>query len=82
MVLTFVQARRVRVVEVLALSSRRGPAPEARLLYRDLAPDSATQNPAHNPAQIPGPPPGHDGRGRPSGRDRRAREKFARRPLE
>ncbi len=37
-VVTFVQGRHIRVIEVQALASRRGPAPEARLLYRDLAP--------------------------------------------
>ena len=35
-VLTFAQAREVRVVEVLALSERRGPASEAQALYKDL----------------------------------------------
>jgi ribosome-associated heat shock protein Hsp15 len=37
-VLTFVQAERVRVIEVLALGLRRGPAGEAQALYRDLDP--------------------------------------------
>ena len=37
-VLTFVQGSQVRVVRILALGSRRGPAPEAALLYKDLAP--------------------------------------------
>jgi ribosome-associated heat shock protein Hsp15 len=32
----------VRVIEVLALAARRGPAPEARLLYRDIPPLAAT----------------------------------------
>jgi ribosome-associated heat shock protein Hsp15 len=32
----------VRVIEILALASRRGPAPEARLLYRDIPPAHAT----------------------------------------
>ena len=35
-VLTFPQARRIRVVRVLALGDRRGPAAEARTLYDDL----------------------------------------------
>lgn len=34
--LSFAQGARVRVIRVLALGERRGPAPEARLLYRDL----------------------------------------------
>jgi len=37
-VLTFAQGRHVRVIEVVALGVRRGPATEARTLYRDLAP--------------------------------------------
>ena len=37
-VLTFVQGSQVRVVRILALGSRRGPASEAALLYEDLAP--------------------------------------------
>ena len=37
-VLTFVQGGQVRVVRILALGSRRGPAPEAALLYEDLEP--------------------------------------------
>ncbi len=39
-VVTFPQARDIRVVEVVALGGRRGTAPEARTLYRDLAPPS------------------------------------------
>ncbi len=39
-VLTFVQARTVRVVRVTDLGYRRGPASEAQLLYADLAHDA------------------------------------------
>lgn len=35
-VLTFVQGRDIRVVRILALGERRGPAPEARTLYEDI----------------------------------------------
>lgn len=35
-ILTFPQARRIRAVRVLALSTRRGPATEAQTLYEDL----------------------------------------------
>lgn len=38
-VLTFVQSRDVRVIEVLALAERRGPAQEAQRLYRAVADD-------------------------------------------
>lgn len=37
-VLTFVQARVVRVVQVQGFAQKRGPAKEAQLLYLDLAP--------------------------------------------
>ena len=37
-VLTFVQGHHVRVVKVVALGVRRGPASEAATLYEDLAP--------------------------------------------
>lgn len=37
-VLTFPQGRHIRVVRVLELPGRRGPAAEARSLYEDLAP--------------------------------------------
>ena len=55
-VLTFPQARHIRVVEVLAIAARRGPAPEAQALYRDLSP----------------PEPRASGGPRPTKRDRRA----------
>ncbi|QYK43150.1 MAG: RNA-binding S4 domain-containing protein [Paracoccaceae bacterium] len=35
-VLTFPQGGRIRVVRILALGDRRGPAPEAQALYADL----------------------------------------------
>ncbi|WP_288930114.1 RNA-binding S4 domain-containing protein [uncultured Maritimibacter sp.] len=60
-VLTFPQARRVRVVRLRALSERRGPAPEAQALYDDLSPQET-----HVPAN-----PGFEGKGRPSAKDRR-----------
>ena len=37
-VLTFALGRHVRVIELVAVGARRGPAEEARTLYRDLAP--------------------------------------------
>jgi len=37
-VLTFPLGHHIRVIKVLALASRRGPAAEARGLYEDLAP--------------------------------------------
>lgn len=60
-VLTFPQGRRIRVVKVVALGERRGPAPEAQALYEDLTPPEEPR-----PAN-----PRFDGKGRPSGKDRR-----------
>lgn len=40
--LTFVQGDRVRVVRVLDLGLRRGPAAEARTLYRDAEADASS----------------------------------------
>ena len=40
-VLTFPQARDIRVVRVIALGTRRGPAVQARTLYEDLVADDA-----------------------------------------
>ncbi len=47
MVLTFPQARRIRVVQVLGLGTRRGPAAEAQSLYEDMSPNTA-------PGPVPG----------------------------
>ena len=44
-VLTFPQGREIRVVRVLALGERRGPAGEARTLYDDLAPVAGGEPP-------------------------------------
>lgn len=70
MVLTFVQGRHVRVIEVLALADRRGPAQEARTLYADLDPptrDNALPSPAGHRAFA-----GDRIGPRPTKRDRRA----------
>ncbi|MEP3331584.1 RNA-binding S4 domain-containing protein [Sedimentitalea sp.] len=37
-VLTFAQARQARVIKIVELGDRRGPASEAQALYEDLAP--------------------------------------------
>jgi ribosome-associated heat shock protein Hsp15 len=40
-ILTFPLGRHIRVIKVVALGVRRGPAPEARTLYEDLDPPPA-----------------------------------------
>jgi ribosome-associated heat shock protein Hsp15 len=44
-VLTFPQGARIRVVRVLALGQRRGPATEAQALFSDLDGDHASFHP-------------------------------------
>ncbi|MEM7597759.1 MAG: RNA-binding S4 domain-containing protein [Pseudomonadota bacterium] len=63
-VLTFPQARIIRVVRIVACGDRRGPAPEAQGLYEDLSP------PAPKP-EAPPKAPKFEGKGRPTKRDRR-----------
>ena len=53
----------VRVVRIVAIGTRRGPAPEAQALYEDL---TAPQNRDNFP-----PAPRYEGKGRPTKRDRR-----------
>ncbi len=64
-VLTVALESGVRVLKVAALGERRGPAPEARLLYEDLTPAPEPGEP--EPARV-GP--------RPSKRDRRQLDAF------
>lgn len=67
-VLTFPQGRHIRVIKVVALGSRRGPAPEAQGLYEDLKPPTAeTRLPRDTQVA-----PRDVGSGRPTKKDRRA----------
>ena len=75
-VLTFSQGRVVRIVEVVAIGNRRGPAPEAQNLYNDMTPpppppeDAIPENPKF------------EGKGRPTKRDRRRADLSRARHLE
>lgn len=71
-VLTFPQARVVRVIRVQALGERRGPAPEAQALYTDLDPPAPPAPDAPDAAATPR----FDRGGRPSKRDRRQMAKI------
>ena len=64
-VLTFAQARRIRVIRIVDLGVRRGPATEAQGLYDDLTPPEEAQ---------PQAPPRSGAR--PTKRDRRAMDAF------
>jgi ribosome-associated heat shock protein Hsp15 len=72
-VLTFPLGPHIRVIKVLALGSRRGPASEAQLLYEDL-------DPPHKREGAPAPTPTFEdrntGAGRPTKRDRRQTERL------
>jgi len=71
-VLTFVQAREIRVVEIAALGERRGPAPEAQALYIDRTekPQTPEKPQSHNPR--------FEGKGRPDKRQRRDQDRIRR----
>jgi len=76
-ILTFHQGRHVRVIKVLSLATRRGPAPEAEALYEDLKPPSADSRlPRSSGLQTPAARP--PGAGRPTKQDRRALDKLRR----
>lgn len=62
-VLTFPQARDVRVIKVVAMGERRGPAPEAQSLYVDLDPPKPPEPTSQAPR--------FEGKGRPTKKDRR-----------
>lgn len=71
-VLTITLDRQVLVYEVVDCGARRGPAEEARTLYKDLTPPPAprTETPLATP-------PGRDpGAGRPTKKERRETDRF------
>tara|TARA_E500000318_G_scaffold66153_1_gene61064 strand:+ start:2440 stop:2838 length:399 start_codon:yes stop_codon:yes gene_type:complete len=70
-VLTFPQGPNIRIVKVLFLAERRGPAPEAQMLYEDLAPIETGLGKNDQPKAAPTPAQRDPGAGRPTKRDRR-----------
>lgn len=74
-VLTFPKAGDIKVVEILALGDRRGPASEAALLYRDLTPPKAEEQADGNAAIVSGPK-REPGSGRPTKAERRATDRL------
>tara|TARA_E500000305_G_scaffold106162_1_gene104408 strand:+ start:2489 stop:2887 length:399 start_codon:yes stop_codon:yes gene_type:complete len=70
-VLTFPQGPNIRIVKVLFLAERRGPAPEAQMLYEDLAPIETSLGKSDQPKAAPTPAQRDPGAGRPTKRDRR-----------
>jgi ribosome-associated heat shock protein Hsp15 len=69
-VLTFAHGRDVKVLKIVALGKRRGPAPEARTLYEDLSfPPAPAADGAPGPRR-------ERGSGRPTKADRRALDRL------
>ena len=68
--LTIALGARVRVLRVVTIGVRRGPAAEARLLYDDLSPPETPRQQAAEVRDL--------GSGRPTKRDRRALDAFRR----
>jgi ribosome-associated heat shock protein Hsp15 len=80
-VLTFPQGSAIRVVRVLDLGTRRGPAAEARTLYEDLKPPPSGEErrKASEAAALDTPAPvaaREQGAGRPTKRERRRLDSF------
>jgi len=75
-VLTFPQAHHIRVIKVLALGSRRGPASEAQQLYEDLKPPEAGSRLPQGTPDALTTAQREPGSGRPTKRDRRALERL------
>ena len=82
-VLTFPKARQIRVVRVVGLGTRRGPAAEAQELYDDLEPPPSLSKPGKKAE--PGEPrplaaaQRDPGAGRPTKRERRETDRFKKR---
>ena len=72
-VLTFPRGPHIRVVRVVGLGTRRGPAPEAQALYDDLDPPQARKKDGPRPVQQAGREPGS---GRPTRRERRETDRL------
>lgn len=73
-VLTFSLREQIRVIKIVALGTRRGPAREAVLLYEDLAPPSAA--PKKSSDTEAGVASREPGSGRPTKRERRLTDRL------
>ena len=79
-VLTFPMRSGIKVVKVLDLGSRRGPAPEAQTLYEDMSPPPPKRTDAeeeNGPSPAAGPVAARErGAGRPTKRERRETDRL------
>jgi len=73
-VLTFPKGQDIRIIKIVALGTRRGPAPEAQALYEDLAPPVAPKKSGTTPTANAGKR--ELGTGRPTKTERRAIDKL------
>ena len=73
-VLTFPKGKDIRVIEIVGLGERRGPAAEAQTLYRDLSPPQPKQSTEAVAKR-------DQGAGRPTKNERRAIERLRNRSL-
>ena len=69
-VLTFAQGSAIRVIEIVGVAERRGPAPEAKLLYNDLDPPTTTPRKDREAVTVTAPT-REPGSGRPTKKERR-----------
>ncbi|MBT3991697.1 MAG: RNA-binding S4 domain-containing protein [Rhodospirillaceae bacterium] len=73
-VLTFPKGPHIRVIKILGLGTRRGPATEAQMLYEDLAPPVHVKKEDREPVASTGKR--EMGAGRPTKTERRAIDKL------
>ena len=72
-VLTITLDRQIKVLEIVELGSRRGPASEAQQLYNDLSPAPVRRDPLTRPAKQAV---REEGAGRPTKKERRELSRF------
>ena len=72
-VLTVTLGQQIKVLKVLQLGARRGPASEAQLLYEDLSPAPVKKDPLTRPAKQAV---REEGAGRPTKKQRRELSRF------
>ena len=75
MVLTFPQAKHIRVIKILEIGQRRGPASEAAALYEDLSPITSEPNKQQKNKDV-GFERRETGTGRPTKKQRRETERL------
>ena len=75
MILTFPQAKHIRVIKILEIGQRRGPASEAVALYEDLSPITSEPNKQQKNKDV-GFERRETGTGRPTKKQRRETERL------